>query len=490
MVKSFEKILLIFFLFIALFLRFYRLDELLGFYYDQGRDALVVWRFLYEKDPFLVGPTTGISGIFLGPFYYLLIAPFYFIGRGNPLYPAYFLAFSSVLAIFFLYLTAKEIKRGETGLMAVFISAFSHNLILGSRWLSNPTFIFLTSILLFYSYVKAIKTQKPNYYILIAVLISVSLQLEAASAVFYLPTLILFLIWQRKNLPSFRTLFLMFFIFLLSFIPQIVFNFLNRNIIFDSLWRTIVLEKSFRFGSIEHFLKRLDFLIFVFENKLFPETRFLAHLFVFIAFVGLLSGIKGIKKDYLILFFIFFAPCLLGYLLFRGNFGNFYDYYLSGFYLIFILLFSLGLSFYFKIKYGFLMIFLFFFLFLKENILLTKDYLLKSSYSWPITFKSQVDAIDWIFREGKDIEYNIDVYVPPVVPYAYDYLFLWKGRDFCQSGLCGKREERKDIVFVLIEDDLYHPERFSSWISRYNESTEILKEARFGSITVQKRKRK
>src|SRR4030043_814216 len=88
----------------ALFVRVYRINDLLGFYYDQGRDALVIWRLWHEGKFFLIGPITGLAGIFLGPFYYYLLAPLYLIGGGNPVYPAVFLAFLSTLAIFVIYL--------------------------------------------------------------------------------------------------------------------------------------------------------------------------------------------------------------------------------------------------------------------------------------------------------------------------------------------------------------------------------------------------
>ncbi|PIS14569.1 hypothetical protein COT64_01910, partial [Candidatus Shapirobacteria bacterium CG09_land_8_20_14_0_10_39_12] len=79
-----EHILLFVILFFAAFFRLYRLDQLLGFWYDQGRDALVIWDLIHYQKFFLIGPVTGIEGIFLGPFYYYLLTPFYLIGRGNP----------------------------------------------------------------------------------------------------------------------------------------------------------------------------------------------------------------------------------------------------------------------------------------------------------------------------------------------------------------------------------------------------------------------
>src|SRR3990167_4634228 len=76
----------------AFFVRVYRVDQLMWFFFDQGRDALVIWRLWHEGKLFLIGPVTGLAGIFLGPLYYYLIAPFYLMGGGNPRIPAVFLA--------------------------------------------------------------------------------------------------------------------------------------------------------------------------------------------------------------------------------------------------------------------------------------------------------------------------------------------------------------------------------------------------------------
>src|SRR3990167_6005968 len=132
----------------AFFIRAYRTGDLLRFYFDQGRDALVIWKLWHEGKPFLIGPVTGLAGIFLGPFYYYLIAPFYLIGGGNPAYPAIFLAFISTLGVFMLYFLGAKFLSRETGLIAATIGSFSYFIVLAGRWLANPTPILLSSMLL------------------------------------------------------------------------------------------------------------------------------------------------------------------------------------------------------------------------------------------------------------------------------------------------------------------------------------------------------
>jgi len=174
----------------AFWTRVYRVMELMGFYYDQGRDGLVIWDLWHNHKPFLIGPITGLKGIFLGPFYYYLIAPFYLIGRGNPAYPAVFLSFTTVMAIFMLYVLGTKMHSRITGLIAATIAAFSYNIFTLSRWLSNPTPMLLLSTLLFWFLWEITIGEKKKIYLfwVLAVLtIGVSLHFESASAVFYIP---------------------------------------------------------------------------------------------------------------------------------------------------------------------------------------------------------------------------------------------------------------------------------------------------------------
>ena len=162
---KFNYYLLGFVLVLGFFVRVYRTSDLLGFYYDQGRDALVIWKLWHEGRPFLIGPVTGLAGIFLGPFYYYLIAPFYLIGGGNPVYPAVFLAFLTVCGVFMLFYLGWQFQDRMTGIVAAIIGSFSYYLVLAGRWLSNPAPIMLTSMLFLYSLWMIIQSKKRYWWI-------------------------------------------------------------------------------------------------------------------------------------------------------------------------------------------------------------------------------------------------------------------------------------------------------------------------------------
>ena len=67
-----------------------------NFYFtmDQGNDAVHVRDIINRGQIFLLGPPTGIEGLFAGPLWYYFIALGFFLFRGHP--------FGSVLMLIFL----------------------------------------------------------------------------------------------------------------------------------------------------------------------------------------------------------------------------------------------------------------------------------------------------------------------------------------------------------------------------------------------------
>ena len=216
------NLLILIILLLAFILRIYKIGETLDFHYDQGRDALVIWELWHRDKLFLIGPVTGLEGVFLGPLYYYLIAPFYLISGGNPVIPSIFLSFLTVLSLLILYLTGVELGGKVTGFIALIIGSFSNYIIFSNRWLSNPTPIYLTSILIFYVMILILKRHKFYYWYFIYLLVGISL--------------LFFTIWQKPKLKIF--ILSAFFLFL-TLIPQILFNFKHENILFNNIIKNL-----------------------------------------------------------------------------------------------------------------------------------------------------------------------------------------------------------------------------------------------------------
>lgn len=478
----------------AFFIRIYRVSDLMGFYYDQGRDGLVIWDLWHDHKPFLIGPITGLKGIFLGPFYYYLIAPFYLIGGGNPAFPAIFLSFTTVLAILMLYFLGAKMHSRFTGLLAAFIGAFSYNIFTLSRWLSNPTPMLLLSTILLWCYWEIIsgEKKKTSWFWVGAVLTTgISLHFESASAVFYLPIFLVFSIWQWKKIPPIKYILFSAAMFIATLLPQIIFDLRHDNILSKNFFDLIFGEKAFR--GISGFIlnERLKYFWGAYSGKLFLYHGTAPIVFSTLSLAAYFAFYKKFRNQ-LILFIIFFLVPVVGYIFFQGNYGNIYDYYTIGYFLPMILFFSVGIGEIAKHWGGFAVVIIYLYNFISFNLPPINNYLTSTIESRPISLEVELDAVDWIFENAlsQNLEFNVDVYVPPVIAHSYDYLLLWQGNKKCGSNICGLRKDANvSTLYTLFENDPPNPHRLEAWLQRQKGVGEVIEEAKFGEVTVQRRKR-
>lgn len=478
-----EYFLLFIILFFSAFFRLFRLDQLLGFWYDQGRDALVIWDLLHYKRFFLIGPVTGIEGIFLGPFYYYLLTPFYFLGKGSPVMAAAGLSWLTVGTTFLIYLLGKKIYSREVGLLSAFLYGFSYSNVVFSRWLANPNPLpFFTMLALICLWI-FLKKGKNIAIILAGFTIGLCLQLEAASAIFFLPAAAVFLIWQRKKV-SLKILFFAFLAFFVTLLPQLYFNFRHNGVLFEAFKKFLVADKSFHLGLVQTLKARVLLYYGIFFGKLLPEGNSL-RLFCLALFSAtiLLFRKTVFSKGGKLLAIWLLAP-VAGFLFYQGNRGYIWDYYFTGAMPAFFILYSAGLYYLLKksllgkvIVYAFLVVFAFF------NLKHVKNYLVTGI---GIKLGAQTKAIDWIYQKAEDRPFNADFYVPPKVYYSYLYLMRWYGND-----KYGREPETQQIkeLYTLYEPDGEHPQFLKSWLERQDTIGKIEDDYSWGDITVQKRER-
>ena len=95
---------------------FFKIIEVKGYNFpftmDQGRDMTDIRQMVVTHKPRLVGPTTSINGVLLGPFwYYFNLIPFVLSG-GNPGVIIYWQIFWFQLACVFMYFSLRKVKLG------------------------------------------------------------------------------------------------------------------------------------------------------------------------------------------------------------------------------------------------------------------------------------------------------------------------------------------------------------------------------------------
>ncbi|MCX6705768.1 MAG: glycosyltransferase family 39 protein [Candidatus Woesebacteria bacterium] len=476
----------------GLFLRVYNLNAILGFYYDQGRDALSIWNLWHLGNIPFIGPTTGIAGIFRGPLYYYLIAPFYLIGKGNPIYPSVFLSLTTVIASGLMYYLGFKIQDRVTGLIAAIISCFSFNIIMASRWLSNPTPMLLLSMLFVWMLILIVEGKKWAWAPAIFIATVSLFHFGSAGEVFYFVALLVVFVWQLKlrRLPNKKIIIWSTVLVLLTLLPLIAFDIKNHGLIVENIKKFLFTEGSFKLPAWWMVGDKFDFYYDVFTNKLFNARyyyeRFLLGGVLLIFFYNLH---RLIKKDGVKVLVLLLSSVILGVVFFQGNFGNFYDYYLTGYYLPFLLLFAITLGSIRKSYLGKIFVIYFIYIFLSNNSAILKFKLMdKGDGPNSISFWAQKQAIAWIYNDTKGKDFNVDVYVPPVIPYAYDYLFKWLPTTPRLRGTKGNLVENNiPLLYLLYEHDPDHQERIDAWMARQKGIAKSEEIKKFGAITVERR---
>lgn len=478
----------------AFYLRIYRIDQLLGFYYDQGRDALVVWDLIKNGELFLIGPTTGLAGIFRGPYYYYLIAPFYLLGNGNPVWPSVFLSFTTIAAVLIGFYLAFKAQSRITGLIFAVLAGFSYYIFQASRWLSNPTPMLFLSMLLVWSMFEIIQNSKiksQKWWILIAFVSGLSLfNFGSSGELFYFPALLVFAISQRKKLPNLKYFAISLVAFGVTFLPLVLFDFKHEHILLNNFTKTFGEQQSFTLPTQFLFDNRNEFFSSLLPKIIFHSFgKYEQILLLVVVVTFVLNSLNFLRNFKILATFLLLLSPFVGVYFYQGNDTVLYDYYLTGYYLIFLLLISIVLGKIWKSFLGKVFVVVFIYIFLQNNIapidwVLAND--LKGSES--IALQNQLQAIDWIYTDYKDnppvgeVGFNVDVYVPPVIPYAYDYLFKWKSNPDLTT-------DQVPLLYTIYEVDPPHPERLGAWLARQKGIGQVEYEQKFGGITVQRRSR-
>lgn len=478
------KIVFIVVLVLSTFLRIYRTPDLLGFWFDQGRDARVAWNIIHNKDLTLIGPTTGIEGIFLGPFYYYLITPFYLISNGDPVIPAISLALINVGAVILLYKFAKENISELAGVLSASVYGLSFSFVYANRWLSNPTALPFVVVLIFIQILKIINNSESKRELLfLGLLLGISLQLEAASAIFFIPaTLLIFIIHE----VVIKKYLLLLPGFLMTLMPQLIFDFRNDHLLFKSFQKFLITERSFQAIPIDFFTNRISFYYHSFFDKFFSQdTNY--YLFSILLLIAIFVGIRKvpIKITRMILIWIFTPLTLL--LFYHGNNGYVWDYYFTGLYPIFALLVGVVFAAIIKSSNSYFkgLVFTIIIVMSIHNFSIFSNFF---SHKYPayISLTPIINSIDWVYSDSQDQNFNVDIYVPPVISHSYDYVFLWRG-----SKIHNKLPtlENTKLLYTILEPDLERPHYRENWLNRQNGFSTVIASEEFGPILVQKRQR-
>ncbi len=430
-----ENYLFILIILIAIFLRFYRLEEFAQFLSDQGRDAIIIKRIVTFEHLPAIGPPTSIGQVYLGPFYYYFIAPWLLIFNFNPVGLAFGVAFFSCFFIFLTYYFLKLFFNKKVALFFTIFNAFSYMLIDFSRFSWNPNLLPYFAFMAIYFFLEARKSNKKLYYLLAGAFLSFSIQLHYLALTLFPPITIFFLKDLIKNhRKQIVNTVLFSFSFIFFSLPLLIFdlrhNFLNTKS-FIKLYQN---QSSIKTNLIENFLLTFSKLNeYLFNIKINEIWLFMLLSLIIVTFLFCFKNKNSIW--YYLYFFIFI---LLGLSLYTGPKHAHYFGVIFPFYLIIL---SYFLSYIFNFAWGKILVIIFFICFVFFNS--QKYYFLFNSPSNQILHAKKV--ADFLAEKIENKPFNIATW--PVEFFEDSYLYFLELKNLKPADR--QKVEITDQMFVL-----------------------------------------
>jgi len=235
---------------IAAFLRFYNISSFATFLGDQGRDALIMQDIVTLKHFPAIGPPTSVGLIYMGPFFYYLMAPFLLIAHFNPLGPALGTTLYSLMALVLVGMMVKHYTNKTTALLFMLILSFSSFLTDVAKFAWNPNLLPYFAFATFFFFYEMIFKRKYVSAFLTGLLFGFSIQLHPLVLLTSLPLGIgtLVYIFRIQGRKKYKLPFLALIGFVLAIAPLIIFdlrhNFINTHSLLTLFHSNSVVTKA------------------------------------------------------------------------------------------------------------------------------------------------------------------------------------------------------------------------------------------------------
>ncbi len=426
------------------------------FAFDMGRDLLWVRNMVELKKPTLIGPWGSIAGVYFGPLWYYLLSVPYIIFNGDPRAAVAVSLAANLLSIIIGWLFLRRHKHPVAADIFALLYSVSPLIVSLSSFAFHANLLPLTTLLFIIGLYKgpALPSARPGLIKqltglpLATLSASLAYHLEPAAGVMLTGLLGLWLIGQiiikriKINHSFIRLLVYSFILFIIPFLPQIVFEFRHNFVQTNSLIayfqgensslggvlplserigeRAIKLSDTFSYSLLSFEPKSIKIILMVIFSTVLLATGFFPRCF------QKQRGQNDASVHYSRFTIYFLLFHYLAYtLLFPAELKS---WYLSGFSSLFILSISLIIEKIFTFrKLIAISIITIFMLWNTDGFvkLIPKNI----SPAAPETLTAQLEVVDWIYQDAlkTSAQFSVYTYTPPIYDYTYQYLIWWRG---------------------------------------------------------------
>lgn len=241
----------------------YLIDGVVAFSFDHGKDSIAIMHMILTYSPKLIGPWTSIPGLFFGPGWYYLLAPFYLIGGFNPIAPVFAML---VLVMIQVVLAKKYLGWYEAIIIS---SAPTWMSISTSSWNPFPMTLLTLGIIIILSRVK--KRLRVSQSAGLGFLSGMGFHFSAAFAIFFFP-IIGIIFWSRKTSISLKAISAGLLSVVAAFVPQLIFEIRHGFSQTKAVW-SFLSEGGEQSAGVGQFWNILESTLGELKLAIIPELR-------------------------------------------------------------------------------------------------------------------------------------------------------------------------------------------------------------------------
>jgi hypothetical protein len=452
------------YLILSLLIRFWNFDDAMYFIYDVGRDAIVL-REMAGGDIKLIGATTGLPGLFLGPLWYYAGLPGYFLSSGNPYgIQLWYIALASLALPLYWLVSKRLFGAGFFAALAAILLSITPGGMTGTNFVWNVmlSLPLVTGALWFLAKSREHSTNVYWGFFFLAL----TLQSEFAYAVFFVTTL-WFLIPYLRGKFEWKTMLVTLGVIGITLIPQGLFElktgFSMTKSLFAGMNQTgTTVPQSYLWQHRPQQLWNATRPFFV-RGDFYPEIV-VGGLVFFWLVAALFILLKG---DFPWKLVLLLALLPYGFYMFwGGNYGFFFDYYITPHFIFLTLLVVYGMQQLVLLFRPFIVVPLCF-----VALLLIHSYVhLSGVILFPQNnagLKVMEQSIARLFEWSKSDNTNqavFRIYTRNLATENYDYLIWWYAKEHSLPHPLTVVSATDTYRYILFEPDEHtFAERFMPW---------------------------
>lgn len=307
----------------GMFLRFYRIGETQNFGWDQARDAWRVRDIIVKHIWVLNGPRTGVGHFELGPLWFYLLVPFYWLTGLDPMGANYLNIIVNIFNFVAIFWVTKKIYDNYAASFVTLIYATSRYLFEINRVSWNVSPVPGVAALIFYGIYQVVL--KKNYRFVPVVAFLTGLFFHLHFAIVFLPfIIILSFVFAHDKIKVIKYGLLSLPLFLIWFIPTVLYDLQTKGSNLNTF--NSFLKYYFIPGfHLRFFIYRLHDAFIQFQMILsLPNIKVLEYIIPAVFFV--LVIFEKDKKQRLLgyLISLWFLVPAVGYTFYAGSTSEYY----------------------------------------------------------------------------------------------------------------------------------------------------------------------